>query len=169
MDENQVAGVMPLVYDELRRLALRMHRERNVSVHATSVVHETFLKLDASEAVAWRSRGHFLAIAAKAMRHILADRARRRHAGKRGAGWQQVTLDGVHGEADVADLRVLAEALDQLAALDARGAEVAEMRLLAGMTIAEIAAVTDSSERTVERDWRAARAWLHDRLSGEAG
>jgi RNA polymerase sigma-70 factor, ECF subfamily len=166
MGDDPVEAVLPLVYDELHALARRMHGERGLSLHATSVVHEAFLRLSKNDRLQWRSRAHFLAIAAKAMRHVLSDRARRRGALRRGGGWEQVTLEGVGAASRVVDLVELSTALDELAQLDPRGAATLEMRLLAGMTIAEIAQVTGRSARTVERDWRAARAWMVDRLEG---
>lgn len=160
-----MARALPLVYDELHRLSLQMQRGRHASVHATSVVHEAFLKLSKAEQVAWGSRAHFLAIAAKAMREVLVDRARHRGAQKRGGDWEQVTLDGVSSERRVVDLVALTRALDDLEELDPRGADVAQMRLLGGMTINEIAEVTGQSVRTTERDWRTARAWLVTQLA----
>jgi len=162
--DQQLEDVLPLIYDELHLLARRMHAERGLSVHATSVVHEAFLKLSRSDRLRWSSRAHFLALAAKAMRHVLVDRARRRSADKRGGGWERVTLAGIGAEDNGIDVVDLARALDDLADIDPRGAEIVEMRFLAGMTMKEIADVTGRSVRSCERDWRAARAWMVDRL-----
>lgn len=164
MTTDDVEAMLPLVYDHLRIIARRIHRERGESVHATSVVHETFLKLAHSEAAQWESRAHFLALAAKAMRQVVADRARARKTAKRGGDLQHLTLTGIGTEPRVLDIVSLNRALTDLSALDPRGAEVAEMKLLAGMTLEEMALATGRSERTVRRDWRGARAWLVDRL-----
>lgn len=164
MGEPSLAEVLPLIYDELHALSGRMHAERGLSVHATSVVHETFLKLTASEKLRWTSRAHFLAIAAKAMRHILADRARSRGRAKRGGGWQRVPLENLAVGDHTVDVVALDQALVALREVDARGADVLEMRLLAGMTREEVSEVTGRSVRSIARDWRAARAWLLSEL-----
>lgn len=164
MPDDDIERVLPLIYDELHVLSGRMHAERGLSVHATSVVHEAFLKLTRSERLTWTDRAHFLAIAAKAMRHVLADRAKHRGRQKRGGDWERVDLEQVSVGPQTVDLVVLNDLLTQLRDLDDASADVAEMRLLAGMTHAEIAKVAGRSVRAVERDWRTARAWLVVRL-----
>ena len=164
MSDDEVQAVLPLVYDELRGLARRMQQERHGDLNATSVVHEAFLRLSGNEHLQWRSRAHFRAIAAKAMRCVLADRARRRHAAKRGGDWERVTLAGVGASSDPVDALALNRALDALTEVDPDLASLVEMRFLAGMTVAEVSEITGRSRRSVERDWRVARAWLVDAL-----
>jgi len=150
------------VYDELRHAArsLLVRQQSGASLTPTSLVHDAFLRLTAGERARWRSEAHFRAAAATAMRHILVDRARRKATEKHGGGWARVSLALV-GEVGVdVDVVALGQALDALAELDPRGAEIVQMRFLAGMTVDDIAAVLEVSGRTVERDWRAARAWL---------
>jgi RNA polymerase sigma-70 factor (ECF subfamily) len=157
--------VMAAVYDHLRLLARRMHAERGAqpSVRPTSLVHEAYERL-ARQPALWRSQGHFAATAARAMRQILADRARRRGADKRGGGWERVTLSGV-GEPDrQIDLFELDQALTELARMAPRACDVVQLRFFGGMTSEEIADVLEVNVRTVERDWRAARAWMASRL-----
>lgn len=162
------AQLFPLVYGELRRLAGGyLRRERpNHTLQATEVVHEAYLKLVDHAAVAWQSRGHFFAVAGRAMRQILVDHARKRGRDKRGRGQPHVTLhDDVMGRARPAeygleDLIALHDALTTLEQLDPRQARVVEMRCFAGLTVDEVANVLGVSPRTVEGDWTHARAWL---------
>jgi RNA polymerase sigma factor (TIGR02999 family) len=154
--------LVPLVYDDLRRLAQRQlgreYGER--TLNATALVHESFLKLGAIGLVA-RDRAHFLAIAARAMRQVLVDHARDRKAAKRGGGvWERTTLtDGAWAaEFDPDGMLMLDEAL---AELEPRQRQVVECRFFGGMEEQEIAAALGVSERTVHRDWIKARAWLH--------
>ena len=153
------------VYDELRRLAAQVRRGRaSDTLGATALVHEAWLKLAPSSATDWAGRRHFLRVAARAMRQVLVDAARERLAGKRGGGALALTLDDVAAQvgAPMRDEAVLAldEALERLAALDARQARVVELRWFAGYTAEETADVLGISAPTVQRDWRAARAWL---------
>jgi len=154
--------LVPLVYDDLRRLAQRQlgreYGER--TLNATALVHESYLKLGAIGLVA-RDRAHFLAIAARAMRQVLVDHARDRKAAKRGGGvWERTTLtDGAWArEFDPDGMLMLDEAL---AELEPRQRQVVECRFFGGMEEQEIAAALGISERTVHRDWIKARAWLH--------
>jgi RNA polymerase sigma factor (TIGR02999 family) len=160
-DRSAVDRLFPLVYDELRRLAggqLRRHAP-SPTLQATALVHEAYLKLAGGEGLNASDRAHFLAIAARAMRQVLVDRARARGRLKRGGGMQQTTLSGNHGVPHVPLDDVLA--LDRaLAELDPRQREVVEYRFFAGMEETEIAGVLGVSERTVRRDWVKARAWL---------
>jgi RNA polymerase sigma factor (TIGR02999 family) len=163
--------VFSLVYDELRRLAERILRSerRGHTLQPTALVNEAYLKLVEQRTVEWRDRAHFLGIAARAMRQILVDHARRRSAAKRGGGWQQVTLDdavAVGADAEV-ELLALDDALEKLAANDERVAQVAEMRLFGGLTVKETAHVLGVSPRTVDDDWAVARMWLTRELGGE--
>ncbi|RMD66389.1 MAG: sigma-70 family RNA polymerase sigma factor [Planctomycetota bacterium] len=163
------------VYDELHRLAgrkLRQERSDHI-LQPTALVHEVYMRMAEQRRVQWQGRTHFLAVAAQAMRRVLIDHARARQAAKRGGGWDRVTLTGVGGQegpspTDLVDALALHEALDDLALLHERQAQVAQARLYAGMTVAEIAQALGVSERTVKNDWRVARAWLAAKLSGDA-
>jgi RNA polymerase sigma factor (TIGR02999 family) len=154
--------LLPLVYDDLRRLARRQlgyeYAER--TLNPTALVHESFLKLG-RPAMAARDRAHFLAIAARAMRQVMVDQARDRKAAKRGGGeWERTTLtDGAWaGEFDPDGVLALQEALEKL---EPRQRQVVECRFFGGMEEREIAVALDVSERTVHRDWIKARAWLY--------
>jgi RNA polymerase sigma-70 factor (ECF subfamily) len=164
-------GLVPVVYDELKRLAgsyLR-HERREHTLQPTALAHEAYLRLVDSTQVDWRSEAQFLAIAARAMRRVLIDHARSRGALKRGGGRARVTLNDQHGiPADAAiDVLDLHEQLEALAARDARKAQVAELRIFAGMSLAQIAEALALSTTTAEDDWYMARAWLRGRLSPE--
>ncbi|HET7903088.1 MAG TPA: ECF-type sigma factor [Candidatus Eisenbacteria bacterium] len=159
-----------LIYDELHAIAdAYMHRERSGhTLQPTALVHEAYLKLVEGPSVAWQGRSHFLGIAARAMRQILVDHARRKGAAKRGGGFERVTLDesDLAGGGGALDLLDLDEALRRFAALDDRAARVVEMRVFGGMTAAESAGVLGVSSRTVEHDWSVARLWLGRELLG---
>ena len=163
--------LLPLVYDELKRLArgqLRMEREGH-TLDTTALVHEAYLKLVDQDRVEWQSRAHFYAVASSAMRRILIDYAKGRNAQKRGGGAAHESLDesgralsrslALAAEGGV-DLLALNDALDRLAAFDARGASVVEYRFFGGMSHTEIAEVLGVSEITVRRLWQASKAWL---------
>lgn len=160
------------VYAELRRVAHGyLRRERARSVQATELVHDAYLRLQSDRHPHYQNRAHFLAFAAIAMRRLLVERARARHAAKRGGpGRIQVTLtDQIAAAPDATlDLVALDEALARLATLDAQQARIVEMRYFAGMTIDEVADALDISPATVKRDWALARAWLLRTLSSEA-
>lgn len=162
--------LFPLVYDELRRLAasyLRRER-RDHTLQPTALVHEAFLRLVGAEDQRWESRAHFLAVAARAMRRILIDHARGRHAQKRGGKAAKVSLADLDQPAVDRDdyLIALDEALERLGRLDERQARVVELRFFGGLTIEEAAAVLGVSHATVERDWNVAKAWLHREVTG---
>lgn len=167
---------MPLVYDELRRLADRyIHRERpGQTLQATALVNEAYVRLVGERARTFQNRAHFMAIAALSMRQILVQRARARRAAKRGGAPERVTLDdgvlaGVAPEGPEAiDLVALDGALTELAAFDPAAAKVVECRYFGGLTIEETADVVGASPATVKRRWDVARAWLKQRLEGEA-
>ena len=155
---------MAASYEKLRRLAghyLR-HERPEYTLQATELVNELYIKLFSSAPVEWQDRVHFFAVAGRQLRRILVDHARSRHAGKRGGDAVRVSLTAAHGVAQPVDFDVLAidEALTRLEALDARVASGVELRVLAGLREAEIAAVLSVSPATVRRDWRFARAWL---------
>ena len=161
-DAAALGRLVPLVYQDLRRLARRQlgHEYGERTLSATGLVHEAYLKLGGGAMVA-RDRAHFLAIAARAMRQVLVDQARERKAAKRGAGqWERTTLtDGAWvGEFDPDGMLALDEALSELVP---RQRQVVECRFFGGMEEQEIAAALGVSERTVHRDWVKARAWLH--------
>ena len=171
-DGAAVADLMPVVYDELRRLARSyVRRERAQSVQATELVHEAYLRLAGDRPQRWQGRTHFLAIAAISMRRLLVERARARGAEKRGGGRVQVTLDDalVAGPGGAVDLLAVDEALSTLAALDARQARVVELRFFGGLTVEETAEATGVSPATVKRDWTLARAWLKRELGTDPG
>jgi len=161
--------LVPLVYQELRRLARRqMRRERaGDTLQTTALVNEAYLRLVDYEHVRPRDRSHFLAIAAQAMRRILVERARSRSADKHGSGAQKVSLDEVADVSDerAAELVALDDALQAFAAIDPRKARLVELRYFGGLTIEETAEVLGVSTPTVERDWRTAKIWLHREIS----
>jgi len=164
---------MPLVYDELRRIARRCLRgERaNHSVQATELVNEAFLRLVDVQQIDWQNRTHFLAMSARLMRRVLVDLARARGAGKRGGEAVRVTLDEATIGTAAPDLDVirLDDALEALAALDERKSRVVELRFFGGLTADETAVALQVSSKTVLRDWEFARAWLQRELTREAG
>jgi RNA polymerase sigma factor (TIGR02999 family) len=170
--------LLPLVYDELRRIAARyVGRERpGQTLQATALVNEAFLQLSAERTRQFQNRAHFVAIAALSMRQILVQRARARNAAKRGGSAQRVTLDehaialagaGPGGsDRQAVDLVALDDALTRLAALDAEQARVVELRYFGGLTIEETAEALSVSPATVKRHWTMARAWLKLQLEG---
>lgn len=172
-DARAADALLPLVYAELRRQARAfLMRERvGHTLEPTALVHEAYLRLVRQRDVDWAGRGHFHAIAAQAMRRILVDYGRQRHAAKRGGhDHHQVTLDGLAAPdaAGVVDAEVLHDALERLAALDARQARIVELRFLAGLSVEETAAALDISAATVKRDWATARLWLLRELKRRA-
>jgi RNA polymerase sigma factor (TIGR02999 family) len=156
--------LFPLVYQELRRLAhhqLRRERQGH-TLGTTGLVHETYMRLVDQTRVEWRDRGHFLVVAAWAMRRILVDYARRNRAARRGGGAVRFTLDhDVPAEERGEMLLALDEALERLAALDRRLSQVVEYRYFGGLTEQETADVLGVTRRTVQRDWTKARGWLY--------
>lgn len=158
------------VYEELRRLAHQVRRGRvGQTLNTTALVHEAYLKLVPSAGLDWESRGHFFGVAARAMRQILVSAARQQAALKRGGGeaWAITFEEGLHGSpVQPAALLDLDAALERLDRLDARRARVVEHRFFAGLTTEETAKSLDLSTATVERDWRAARAWLTVEMNG---
>jgi RNA polymerase sigma factor (TIGR02999 family) len=170
-DEAALEALVPLVYGELHRMAeRRMRRERpSHTLQPTALVHEVYLRLVGQKRARFKNRAQFLAIAARAMRRILVDHARRRQAGKRRLS-AQVTLDegAVAAPQDAVDVLALDEALRGLSAIDPRKGQVVELRLFGGLTIAETAEVLGVATSTVINDYRAARAWLR-REMGKGG
>ena len=162
--------IIPLVYQELRRLAHRqMRRERmGDTLQTTALINEAYLRLVDYARVRPRDRAHFFAIAAQAMRRILIERARSRRSAKRGSGGQKVSLEEVANLADerASELLALDEALTNLSTIDPRKAEIVELKYFGGLTIEETAEVLEISTPTVERDWRLAKIWLHREIRG---
>lgn len=161
-------GLLPLIYDELRAAARRtLARERaGHTLQATDLVHEAWFKLARAAPVSWQGKAHFLAVAARAMRQVLVDHARRRQADKRGGDAVHVSLGKV-GATEVLppeDLLALDTALTRLDALEPRLRAVVEYRFFGGLTEREIAEVLGVTERTIQRDWVKARAWLHKEI-----
>ena len=163
-DSKAADALLPLVYDELRRLAAhRMADEApGQTLQATALVHEAWLRLGGDDQPSWQNRAHFFAAAAEAMRRILIDNARRKNYLRHGGGAERVNLDGLDLAASVGDEQLLAlnEALDHLAAHDATKAQVVKLRFFAGLTNEQVARVLGVSEPTVKRHWAYARAWL---------
>ncbi len=168
-DRAAVDKLMPLVYEQLHALAehFLVREPPSATLQPTALVHEAFLKLIDQTRVQWQSRAHFLAVAAQAMRRVLLDHWRGKQAAKRGGQWRRVTLDedvALSRERDL-DGIALDEALTELGALDERQGQVVLYRFFGGMTNDEVAHVLGVSTRTVEDEWRMARAWLHRHLS----
>jgi RNA polymerase sigma factor (TIGR02999 family) len=172
-DAHAAEDLLPLVYQELRRLASqRLEKERpGQTLQATALVHEAYLRLvDVEHQQRWNSRGHFFAAAAEAMRRILVENARRKHSLKRGGAVAQVELNDevevVAAEASD-DLLALDEALERLDAKDPHAAALVKLRYFAGLTVPEAAEAMDVSQRTAERLWTFAKAWLYRELHPE--
>ena len=163
-DEAAGERLFPILYDELRRQAGRyMRRERRThTLQPSGLVHEAYLRLAGAPDLEWRSRAQFFAIAARVMRQVLVDYARRRRAAKRKGC--QVTLADADAAVAPLDLLDLEDALEELAVLDARQARVVELRFFGGLDVEETAEVLGLAPRTVKRDWQTARAWLQHRL-----
>jgi RNA polymerase sigma factor (TIGR02999 family) len=170
-DERAADQLLPLVYAELRRLAqsyLAAERPGH-TLQATALVHEAYLRLVDQTRVEWRSRGHFFAVGAQAMRRVLVDSARARGRDRRGADWQRISLDaaaeiaGAPGDTGVIELD---EAIQRLAEIHPEKARIVELRYFGGLTAEEVGGVTGVSLSTVERSWRYARAWLYRELRG---
>jgi RNA polymerase sigma factor (TIGR02999 family) len=170
-DQAALERLMPLIYDELRRLArARLRRERpGHLLQTTALVNEAYLKLVDQRQVRWQNRSHFFAIAARLMRRILVDHARRHAAAKRGGAAEPVTLSNVpEWPASRLDVVAVDTALVRLAELDPRQSRIVELRVFGGLTADETAEVLDISPRTVRREWTLAKAWLYRQIYGEA-
>jgi RNA polymerase sigma-70 factor (ECF subfamily) len=172
-ERDALGELFPLVYADLRRMARgALRRERSDhTLQPTALVHEAFLRLVPQQAKDWQNREQFFAVCAGLMRQVLVDHARRRKAGKRGAGALKVALDEVVDPAAAApgiDLLELDQALTELEEIDGSRARVVEMRYFAGMTLPEIGGVLGRSEWDVKKDWKLAKAWLARRLKEPA-
>jgi len=167
-DRSRVGRLMELVYNEMRGLALHYIRRRGSlpALQPTELVHEAFIKLVHQKSADWRSRSHFYAVAATAMRHILVDEARKRLSSKRGGGQVHLSLEDeitISVEKDE-DLAALNDALELLAATRPERARLVELRFFGGLTVDEVSEVTGTAKRTIEREWRVTRAWLRRTL-----
>jgi RNA polymerase sigma factor (TIGR02999 family) len=171
-DAGALEELVPLVYDELRRVArARLRQEQpDHTLQATALVHEAYLRLIGAGQPTPQNRAHLFAVAARLMRQILVDHARRKHAEKRGGDATIISIQDAEAAPDIAlvDILALDEALGELAALDPRLCQVVELKYFAGLTIDEAAEALKVSTPTVERDWRVAKAWLHQRLSSSS-
>ena len=172
-DRKALDALLPLVYDELRRLA--HHQLRNErpdhTLRSTALVHEAYFRLVGQDFPQWEGRSHFFAVAAQLMRQILVDYARRHRASKRGSGACMLTLDDAVALPRRKDLDIVAldDALNTLAEIDPRQSRVVELRFFAGLSLVETSAVMGIATATVQRDWTAARAWLHREISRRPG
>jgi RNA polymerase sigma factor (TIGR02999 family) len=164
-DQEALHKLIPLVHHELHRLARHYMRRENPghTLQTTAVVNEAYCKLVDQKNVRWENRAHFFCIAAKLMRRILVDHARRRHRAKRGGGFQKISFEesGVMTETRIAELISLDDALNRLAAFDPQKSRVVEMKFFGGLSTEEIAEVEQVSPRTIQREWLKAKAWLH--------
>jgi RNA polymerase sigma factor (TIGR02999 family) len=168
-DRAALDKLVPLVYDELRRLAghfMRREREGH-TLQTTALVNEAYLRLIDQRSVRWQNRAHFFAIAAQLMRRILVDHARSRRYAKRGGEARQVSFDeaAIVSRERGAELVAVDDALTDLAARDARKSQIVELRFFGGLNIEETAEVMGISPTTVQREWRSAKAWLYDAIS----
>ena len=171
-DREALDELIPIVYAELRRQAARqLRRERaGHTLQTTALVHETYLRLVGQREVRWQNRAHFFAIAAEMMRRILVDHARKTSAAKRGGSALKLQLDeslAAPDEQQQPDLVAIDEALVKLAALDPQQGRIVELRFFGGLNVEETAEVLGISPRTVKRDWRVAKAWLHREIGGK--
>jgi RNA polymerase sigma factor (TIGR02999 family) len=168
-DRNALDVLLPLVYKELHRLAhFQLRNERTGhTLQSTALVHEAYVRLVGMNAPQWESRTHFFAIAAQLMRQILVDYARRHRADKRGGGVCKLSLQEAEVTPRQRDVDVIAldDALQALARIDERQSRVVELRFFAGLSLGEISEALEVGPATVQRDWTAARAWLHREMS----
>ena len=169
-DPRATSELMERVYDELHRLAAAyMRRERgDHTLQTTALVHEAYLRLIGQRDIAWKNRAHFLGVAAQMMRRVLVDHARAHLCRRRGGLQEKVSLDDVciSPRTHSADLVTLDEALTRLAQIDARQAQIVELRFFGGLTTEETAKTLGVSTKTVNRDWLVARAWLRGEIAG---
>ena len=172
-DREALRALIPLIYDELRRVA-RQQLRRAISprtLQTTALVHEAYLRLHRQSSRQFQNKTHFMAVCALLMRQILVGYERTRRAAKRGGDADNCTLEDVHAvmQGRPVDLLDLNRALDDLSHLDREQVRIVELRFFAGLSIEETAEVIGKSPATVKRDWSTARIWLYQRLSGEAG
>lgn len=172
-DKAALDRMLPVVYDELHRLAVRyLGREGpGHTLQPTALVHEAYMRLIDQRRVDWRNRAQFLGVAASIMRRILVNHARDRGAQKRGGKAERVSLSLVEATSGRPDIELIAleESLERLAAMDERKSRIVELKFYGGLTVEEIAEVLGVSGATVEREWAFARAWLYDAIEGGGG
>jgi RNA polymerase sigma-70 factor (ECF subfamily) len=168
-ERSALDRLVPLVYPELRRIAKRQMARENPAhtLQTSALINEAYLKLIDREKVDWQNRAHFFAVSAQVMRHILIDHARKYLYNKRGAGAQHVPLEeaAIVEEKRSTDLVALDEALNALATLDPRRSQIVELKFFGGLNAEEIGDVMGISPSTVQREWRAAKAWLHHTMT----
>jgi RNA polymerase sigma factor (TIGR02999 family) len=168
-DRSALDQLLPLVYDELRRMARRYMGQQpsGHTLQTTALIHEAYLRLVGQEEKQWENRAHFFGVAAQAMRHILVDYARARHTAKRGGETRAVSLEeaAIVSDERAAEMVALDEALAELARLSPRQSQVVELRYFGGLSVTETAEVLQVSSDTVTRDWNQAKAWLYRRMS----
>jgi RNA polymerase sigma-70 factor (ECF subfamily) len=171
-DKAALDRLMPIVYDELRRIAHRyvQHERDGHTLQTSALVNEAYLRFAVQRKMDWQNRAHFFAVTAQVMRHILIDHARRRRYAKHGGDVRQIPIDDAAEMSlqRAGELIALEEALDQLAKLDRRKSQVVELRYFGGFSLEETAQVLDISLMTVRRDWRAAKAWLYRSMKNDA-
>ncbi len=171
-DSDALDALVPLVYDELRRLAqLYLSHERpGHTLSSTALVHEAYLRMVQQKDVTWQNRAHFFGVAARMMRRILVDHARRHGYAKRGGGAMTLSLDETIAAAPEREINLVAldDALDTLAKLDERQSRMVELRFFGGLSIEETSEVLGVSAPTVKREWASARAWLYREISGSS-
>ena len=172
-DEAALEKLMPIVYDELRKLARSyMRRERSGhTLQATALVHEAFLRLIDQNAVTWQNRAHFFGLAAQMMKRILVNHELSRRAAKRGGGAEKVSLEHAKGIEPQQELDILQldEALQDLESIDSRQCRIVELRFFSGLTLEETSEVMNLSLATVKREWSTAKLWLRQRISKVTG
>ena len=171
-DKAALDRLMPLVYDELRRIAHRYvrHERDGHTLQTSALVNEAYLRFAGQRNVDWQNRAHFFAVTAQVMRHILIDHARRRRYAKHGGEVRQVSIEDAAEMSwqRAGELIALEEALDELARFDRRKSQVVELRYFGGLSLEETAEVLEISLMTVRRDWRAAKAWLYRRMTHDS-
>lgn len=169
-DQAALDALMPVVYDELRRMANRYVRREPAghTLQATALVHEAYLRLVDQKRVRWQSRAHFFGLAAQLMRRILVDHARGRQAVKRGGSSDKLTLGEIRDWAGERELDVIAldSALTSLATLDLQKSRIVELRFFGGLSVDEVAEHLQTSPRSIARQWRLAKAWLYAEIGG---
>ena len=171
-NRNQVGALFSLVYPNLRQMAARLlsRERRGHSMEPTTLVHEAYLKLVDQRYATWKTKSHFFAVGAEAMRRILVDHARHRHRLKHGGNMLRITLTDLNAKSLSVnrdqDVLAVAELLDKLEKLDPRQAKIVELRFFGGLTLDEAAEALDISRRTVAYEWRVARAWMRAELNG---
>jgi RNA polymerase sigma-70 factor (ECF subfamily) len=163
-DQDVLSDVLPLLYNELRRLAASYLRRERIghTLQPTALVHEAYLRMHEQKDVHWQSRSHFIAVAAQLMRRILVDHARNRKAAKRGGPLPKLSLDQaiVYSRENADEIVALDESLSRLGEIDSQQAQIVELRVFGGLTVEETAELLKVSPATVKRDWSMAKAWL---------